>query len=153
MENRRRKVGKVFEVVEGITKGRKRYDVDISELQKGDHIHARVLSKLFGTTPEYTLYGRCFEFLKKQIRRESSADGEILFCRMSAHGLQVLTDKEAIYYKQDQHRIYVDRLERTHLDLHLIKTRNLSKKDREVLKKEKALQKQVMDAIEKAMEA
>lgn len=122
-----------------------------ASLSKGDWISPRVLEDEFGVLCTETAYNLRLQYLKKQIQNESEAIGRPLLCKQEAKGLRILTDEEALYYKQQQHRSTTKRLRRINHEVGLIDIRFLSSDDLEVLEEEKSLQQSIVDAISEAM--
>lgn len=135
---------KIIEVEDGIK-------IDVKSLEKGDWISPTFLGKMFKIPHTDSRYDLMFERFKRRVQGESEDDGEPLLCRMEARGMSIMTDEEALYYKQKQHRSTVYRLSRINHEICLIDNNNLCTESKEVLSSELLLQDLVVQAVNKVM--
>ena len=119
----------------------------ITSLRKGQWIPPARLEIFFNATARTSRYDAKFMILKKQIEEDSNDAGNPLLCKRENLGLKVMTDSEALVYKQKQHRRTVNKLEKVQIDLHRIDSTRLSDEEYNIYADETALQAAIISAV------
>jgi len=100
--------------------------LDISALKKGDYISPEELERIVCTPRGTNSYAFKVLEVKEFIRKASIDNGEPLLTKQEQYGLRVLTDSEALDYKERQHELRLQGIRRTFIDLTHIDVRNLT---------------------------
>jgi hypothetical protein len=124
--------------------------LDVTKLHKGQFIPVGRLEKLMQVDSGTTAYDARFMLLKMQVEGDSNKLGRPLLCRRENLGMKIMTDEEALSYKQKQHRQTVRRLDRIQDEIYRIDKRYLSNEHSRALTAEKKLQAAIINAIGQA---